>query len=74
MSLEELKINTALALGLLALVVSFSTALQASRTPAPQPYPYSSLCPPGHVWVATGEVPQVGCMPAGTARELGVAP
>ncbi|MBA1834145.1 hypothetical protein [Corynebacterium wankanglinii] len=31
-------------------------------------------CPPDHVWVATGEIPQAGCMPLGTARELGAWP
>lgn len=31
-------------------------------------------CPSDHVWVATGEIPQAGCMPLGTARELGAWP
>lgn len=29
-------------------------------------------CPPNHVLIDYGEIPQAGCMPEGTARELGV--
>lgn len=40
--------------------------------PSATTYPQSTEdCPPGHVWVATGEIPQSGCMPEGTARALG---
>ena len=31
-------------------------------------------CPPGHVYIDYGETPQVGCMPEGVAREIGVWP
>lgn len=36
--------------------------------------PHADACPAGHVRVEHGEIPQTGCMPEGTARELGVWP
>lgn len=33
-----------------------------------------SDCPTGHVYIDYGETPQVGCMPEGVAREIGVWP
>ncbi|MEH0147442.1 hypothetical protein V6D40_07195 [Corynebacterium sp. Q4381] len=44
------------------LVINFSEARGSQR------------CPSDHVWVDTGEIPQAGCMPLGTARELGAWP
>lgn len=63
-----------------AMVVLISTALVLTGITAVwainhDPYPQSTRdCPPGHVYIDSGETPQSGCWPEGAARELGVWP
>lgn len=63
-------IATAGAIAAIVALIAYISSIV--NPPSATTYPQSTKdCPPGHVWVATGEIPQSGCMPEGTARALG---
>lgn len=54
-------------LAVAATAASVTASYYERREPAS-----TEQCPPGHVFINWGEIPQTGCFPVGAARALGL--